>query len=182
MKRRITSFAVLTTVAAMLTWGCSDSNLVEAEQEATPISLSMHQQDPTVAGRTIQNINVAGILEDGGAPASFVGQIVNLTFYRVGDELFASGRLVGQFTYNPTELINQIFQGVNLGNILDALGLSPGDVACQILLLELGPIFLDVLGLIVEVPDPIVVEIRAEPGPGNLLGNLLCGLVGILDP
>jgi hypothetical protein len=34
---------------------------------------------------------------------------------------------------------------------------------------------------VVEVPDPIVVDIRAEPGPGNLLGNLLCAVAGLLD-
>jgi hypothetical protein len=33
----------------------------------------------------------------------------------------------------------------------------------------------------VEIPDPVIIEIRAEPGPGRLLGNLLCALLGLLD-
>jgi hypothetical protein len=28
---------------------------------------------------------------------------------------------------------------------------------------------------------PIVLDIRAEPEPGNLLGDLLCAVVGVLD-
>jgi hypothetical protein len=57
-----------------------------------------------------------------------------------------------------------------------------GDVSatCDILHLELGPIDLNLLGLVVHL-DRIVLDISAQQGPGNLLGNLLCALVGILD-
>jgi hypothetical protein len=53
--------------------------------------------------------------------------------------------------------------------------------ACQILVLDLRPINLNLLGLVVRT-SRIVVRIDAVPGAGNLLGNLLCGLTGILDP
>lgn len=57
--------------------------------------------------------------------------------------------------------------------------------ACDILNLSLGPIDLNILGLDVEVDDcdggPVTVDVTAEEGPGNLLGNLLCGLTGALD-
>lgn len=36
------------------------------------------------------------------------------------------------------------------------------------------------LGLVIEIA-PIDIEITAETGPGNLLGNLLCAIVGIFD-
>ena len=52
--------------------------------------------------------------------------------------------------------------------------------ACEILHLELGPIDLNLLGLVVHV-DRIVIDITAQPGPGNLLGNLLCAIAGLLD-
>jgi hypothetical protein len=51
---------------------------------------------------------------------------------------------------------------------------------CDILFLELGPLDLDLLGLVVHL-DKIVLDIDAESGPGNLLGNLLCAVVGLLD-
>jgi len=53
--------------------------------------------------------------------------------------------------------------------------------ACQILNLRLGPINLDLLGLVVRT-NRINVRIDAVPGPGNLLGNLLCAITGLLDP
>ena len=52
--------------------------------------------------------------------------------------------------------------------------------ACPILHLDLGPLFLDVLGLQVDLSQ-VVLDVGAEPGPGNLLGNLLCAVTGLLD-
>jgi hypothetical protein len=71
-----------------------------------------------------------------------------------------------------------------LDNLLDAVvtdivnGLRG---ACDILHLELGPLDLNLLGLRVQLDDcaggPVVVDITGERGRGNLLGNLLCGLL-----
>ena len=53
--------------------------------------------------------------------------------------------------------------------------------------LEVGPLYLDLLGLIVELnncatqPGPVTVDITAQTGQGNLLGNLLCGLLDGLN-
>ena len=79
-----------------------------------------------------------------------------------------------------TDLLNEA-----LGNLLDAVltdiiqGLRG---ACDILHLELGPVDLTLLGLEVILDDceggPVVVDVSAERGPGNLLGNILCGLLG----
>ncbi len=51
---------------------------------------------------------------------------------------------------------------------------------CPILHLMLGPINLNLLGLVVETSE-ICLRIDAESGPGNLLGNLLCAVAGLLD-
>jgi hypothetical protein len=58
--------------------------------------------------------------------------------------------------------------------------LPPGN-ACSILSLDLGPINLNLLGLVVRT-NQIQLRIDAVQGPGNLLGNLLCGITGILNP
>jgi hypothetical protein len=52
--------------------------------------------------------------------------------------------------------------------------------SCDILSLVLGPLHLDVLGLVIDL-NRVVLNITGETGAGNLLGNLLCGLAGILD-
>lgn len=59
-----------------------------------------------------------------------------------------------------------------------AAALAPG--ACDILSLVLGPLDLDLLGLQVHL-DKVVLNIIAQSGAGNLLGNLLCAVAGLLD-
>jgi hypothetical protein len=54
--------------------------------------------------------------------------------------------------------------------------------SCQVLKLVLGPLHLDLLGLVVDLygktrSDPVIVTINAVPSQG-LLGQLLCGLAG----
>ena len=57
---------------------------------------------------------------------------------------------------------------------------AQGLAACDILHLILGPLDLDLLGLQVHL-DKVVLDIVATPGAGNLLGNLLCAVTGLLD-
>ena len=52
--------------------------------------------------------------------------------------------------------------------------------ACDVLRLVLGPLDLDLLGLQVHL-DKVVLNIVAQSGAGQLLGNLLCAVAGLLD-
>jgi len=54
------------------------------------------------------------------------------------------------------------------------------DASCNILNLVLGPLDLNLLGLRIQL-NKVVLDITGEPGPGNLLGNLLCAVAGLLD-
>jgi hypothetical protein len=51
---------------------------------------------------------------------------------------------------------------------------------CDILHLVLGPLDLDLLGLQVHL-NKVILDIVAVSGAGNLLGNLLCAITGLLD-
>ncbi len=59
--------------------------------------------------------------------------------------------------------------------------LPPLPNGCTILNLSIRPITLNLLGLVVRT-SRIDLRIDAVRGPGNLLGNLMCALTGILDP
>lgn len=100
-------------------------------------------------------------------------------------------------TFEITRFVTQngglAAQGLLSGTLTDALGNVLGTVTdlpitiplsasgtCQILHLELGPLDLNLLGLMVHL-DKVVLDITAQQGPGNLLGNLLCGIAGLLD-
>ena len=51
---------------------------------------------------------------------------------------------------------------------------------CPILHLDLGPLSLDLLGLNIDL-SRVILDITAVSGAGNLLGNLLCAVTGLLD-
>ena len=51
---------------------------------------------------------------------------------------------------------------------------------CDILHLVLAPLDLDLLGLKVHL-DKVVLDVVAQSGAGQLLGNLLCAVAGLLD-
>ena len=117
------------------------------------------------------------------APAA-LGNLEVLAAPRVHQHLQA-------FNILPIQINNVVVQegglvaigqlGQTIFDIPLVLSTSPSaDPACPILNLELGPIHLDLLGLVVDTSE-ICLAITAEPGPGNLLGNLLCGIAGLLD-
>lgn len=71
---------------------------------------------------------------------------------------------------------NGLNQGVSGFQVQVAPKLSQVGEICQILDLTLGPLDLNVLGLMIHL-DPIHLRITAERG-GGILGDLLCGLAG----
>ena len=79
-------------------------------------------------------------------------------------------------------ITNTIIRFVNVPVILPgaAREAAVAAIGCEVLHLELGPLDLDLLGLVVHL-DRVVLDITAVPGAGNLLGNLLCAIVGLLD-
>jgi hypothetical protein len=87
--------------------------------------------------------------------------------------LTAVGTLTGTLTSST---------GTPLGTISQAIALPLAGVSatCTILTLTLGPLDLDLLGLMVHL-NQIVLTITAQPGPGNLLGNLLCSVANLLN-
>jgi hypothetical protein len=86
-----------------------------------------------------------------------------------------NGQLLAQVSATLTNLTTGATQTVSL-----LLPVTVNDASCTILDLTIQPIHLDLLGLVVDT-DTIHLEITAQQGPGNLLGNLLCGIAGLLD-
>ena len=70
--------------------------------------------------------------------------------------------------------------GQKLSSLAIGSGAAESAAACDILNLVLGPLDLNVLGLEVHLKQ-VVLDIIATTGAGNLLGNLLCQVAGLLD-
>ena len=134
------------------------------------------------------------------APSSSVGSLTSVvtgTFTNNDGQ----GTFKGTFTPSSFKVVNGVLQstGVLKGTLTDANGNSLGTVnktvtdsvntsaaanaapvGCQVLNLVLGPLNLNLLGLVVTL-NQVTLNITAVPGAGNLLGNLLCAVVNLLN-
>jgi hypothetical protein len=141
--------------------------------------LSLAVAPAVAAARPNQAAALQGVPVTGTIPGTddlFAGTIDITSITRDGNILNVTGAIDGLIN-GVTPLVDTFTSTIDIS----ALNLDNGGAACDILNLVLGPLELDLLGLVVEIPDPIVLNIRAEPGPGNLLGNLLCAVAGLLD-
>jgi hypothetical protein len=117
---------------------------------------------------------VTGTFTDAnGQAGTFTGTFTPSQFSAVGDELQSSGTLAGNLVS-----ADGTTQSVSQSQTFAVTDLNP--IGCQVLDLVLAPLDLDLLGLVVHL-DRVHLNITAVPGAGNLLGNLLCAIVGLLD-
>jgi hypothetical protein len=110
--------------------------------------------------------------QSGGALTG-VFDITSFTTNALG-QLVANGTFTG--TYTNAAGVPQTITSTASSVVTNAA--SGG--GCQVLDLVLGPLHLDLLGLNVDL-NQVHLNITAQPGPGNLLGNLLCAVTHLLD-
>ena len=115
------------------------------------------------------SIPVAGA--GGGAVFTGTFQLQRFATNAAG-QLVANGLLTGVVT-TATGATTSVVRTV-------ALPAAVTQATCDILHLDLGPLSLDLLGLQIDLSQ-IVLDITAQSGPGNLLGNLLCGVANLLN-
>lgn len=112
------------------------------------------------------SIPVTGTLTNtAGVTSPFSGTLSNLSTSVVNGVLQLTGTLTSS--------------ALPGGAVNFALPITP-NATCNILSLNLGPLHLDLLGLVVDL-NPVILNITAQPGPGQLLGNLLCAVAHLLD-
>jgi hypothetical protein len=118
------------------------------------------------------------VLELGGFDSGEVDLTIT-EIAREGRNLVFSGTIIGEVVEDGETIpVNETFTSVP-GELTPG-GDGNGNRRCDILFLDLGPLDLDLLGLNVNLSD-IQLDIFAVPGAGNLLGNLLCAVAGLLD-
>ena len=93
-------------------------------------------------------------------------------FSVVNNQIVAIGTLTGTIQNGVGNVIGTILKTISM--IVTFNGAS-----CDILHLELGPLDLDLLGLVVHL-DKVVLDINADP-TGGLLGSLLCAVANLLN-
>jgi hypothetical protein len=118
-------------------------------------------------------VSVTGTLANGTGAVTGVFDVNKFT--ASGTQLLATGTFTGTITDAAGAVLASGTQTITM-----AVDLASSSGSCQILHLTLGPLDLNLLGLQVHL-DRIVLDITAQSGPGNLLGNLLCAIAGLLD-
>jgi hypothetical protein len=147
------------------------------------LTLAQGASAQTSPARLTQVVPLTGTAKNG---SKFTGKYTIERFIAKGGKLYSVGTLKGKLrgkrvTKDNVRLPATVGNGsVARTSQVPLPPLPPGN-ACSILSLDLGPINLNLLGLVVRT-NQIQLRIDAVQGPGNLLGNLLCGLTGILNP
>jgi hypothetical protein len=122
-----------------------------------PASLAAAQ-----SGNPLKNISVTDT----------AGNLTNATF-SITRFAVKRGQIVAVGTLTGTVNNQQVNQAVEMpANVTRA--------TCDILNLQLGPLDLNLLGLRIQLSQ-VNLDITAEQGSGNLLGNLLCQVAKLLD-
>ena len=108
-------------------------------------------------------------------------------FARSQGRIYAVGTVVGALaSATPGTAARNFVTQVSMPLVMPAdSNAAPSDgerclATCDILNLVLGPLDLNLLGLEVHL-NQVVLDIVGVTGAGNLLGNLLCAITGLLD-
>jgi hypothetical protein len=150
---------------------------------------------PVVQAKQPQGVSgiqlpITGTVQRPGAlPGTFEGTFTLSKFVNANGKVMAVGTITGIAKDSTGAVLASGLQLVELpfstsgATPVTAAAAAPGIVpqaVCPILNLVLGPLHLDLLGLVVDL-NQVVLNITAVSGAGNLLGNLLCAVAGLLD-
>ena len=167
---------VLTTVVALV-WGSAATSAAPARAAAAARPVAMApggDMTSRLVGETANGRDVTG-------------KFVPLQFKKRNGKVFARGLVQGA-VHRDNGSVAQTFavmrtvkvKRINGDRVNTANRTAARGAACDILHLTLGPLDLDLLGLVIHL-DRVVLTIDADPGPGNLLGNLLCAVANLLN-
>jgi hypothetical protein len=171
--RRLVAGAVvaLAMTVGLTTFTVAGSSAAVTSSKSVVGKSDLGQITSTVTGKTSAGDKVAGsftpirvIQRDG---VMYVKGFLNGVIKDAGPNTTFSG-----VQNIPVKKIN--------GSPLAAGRVAANASACNILNLVLGPLDLNILGLRIQL-NQVKLDITAVPGAGNLLGNLLCAVAGLLD-
>jgi hypothetical protein len=129
---------------------------------------------PTATANLPQTITGTIAATSGGG--TFTGTLSNLHFVNTNGVLAVAGNLTGTLT----DALGGTIGSVTNVPITLPIGNAAATGTCTVLDLTLGPLHLDLLGLVVDL-NQVHLTITGQTGNGQLLGNLVCGLANLLN-
>jgi len=156
----------------------------DASAQAAPGQGNGIQKHAAERAALLTAVPVTGALSDGG---TFTGTFTatHISIDEATRALTMTGTLTGTATTAAGTVVNiaqQFSAPMALSRTASASGVfhTASMATCDILFLDLGPLHLDLLGLTLDLNE-VVLDLNAVSGAGNLLGNLLCAVTGLLD-
>lgn len=132
----------------------------------------------------LDTVNVTGVAKNG---SQFTGKFAIQRFIVRRHHAYAIGTLTGTLGTRHVTRYGVMLPVSLTGSTGSSSSARTAQASCPVLHLVLGPVNLNLLGLQVTLgggatgQQPIVLDITAIPGAGNLLGNLLCDLTNALN-
>jgi hypothetical protein len=163
---RITAAAVMSTFVPAVT-------LTSVFVPAGTVAVAATTTAPNTASAFVAGLVTLPLSGGRTVQTPFNGLLKITKFQVVNGALTAIGTFSGTYTD-----VNGNTQTVT--NHAASVPVSSVDPSCSILDLTLGPLHLDLLGLVVDL-NQVHLTITADEAPGALLGNLLCAVANLLN-
>ena len=156
---------------------------------AAALALASCSDQPTAPSRSpAPTAAVGGVAGSPTGTATIIGSVTGTATNTLGETGTFSG--TAQITSFATDAAGDVVANVQVTGsaVVSGVTTAVSELVvvpivfgeCPILALDIGAIHLDLLGLVVDLA-PVSLDIVAEAGPGNLLGNLLCAVAHLLD-
>jgi hypothetical protein len=150
-----------------------------------PVAASARTIPHDISTSSLAKVPVTGVASNA---KPFQGNFAVDQFVSRNGKTFAVGTLTGSIGNRAIDRSNvAIPASVATGSALGSARAPRQATSCPVLHLVLGPVNLNLLGLKLTLGggaaanQPIVLDLTAVSGPGNLLGNLLCGVSNLLN-
>jgi hypothetical protein len=190
--RKLVSTMVLVSTALVGVQGCADQPTVPQMVSSGEAALAKGGNRPRAKASQVID---APLMTAAGEAVGRLQGTVYLTKVELseGGSLVGTARIIGTATTAagtvPVDITTTAPLSINGQSGVADAGTSlmaAQDVGtqaigtCEVLNLVLGPLHLDLLGLVVDL-NQVVLDVVAQTGAGNLVGNLLCAVVSLLD-
>jgi hypothetical protein len=177
---RLPKARLITASAVALSMGIGVPAIMATSASAATSPGSAKPAATTAAAAQSITSAVTGTFTNADGAGTFAGTFTPASFSVVNGVLEATGLLKGTLTDA---------NGTSLGNVSQTATLpvtttgaagsaAPAALACTVLNLVLGPLNLNLLGLVVTLNE---VHLNITAVPGSLLGDLLCDVANLLN-
>jgi hypothetical protein len=139
-----------------------------------PVAAGAQTPAKSVRATSLTSIPLKGTVQSNGK--SFTGRYTVDRFVTRNGKAYAIGTVTGKIGNRSVSKSNVAIPA----KVARSTSSAKAAATCPVLHLDLGPLNLNLLGLTVHL-NQVVLDINAVSGPGNLLGNLLCGVANLLN-